>query len=122
MVDQPRRESAGNDHSGSVDSRDKQRHAEIGMDESAYRLMAPVEVGSSAQPEIDRPEHKACAMSDRHGEGPEPELRRSYPRQRPRMAPADEPEDTEPDDQEAGADLNLSLPFDEGEQQHKGED
>ena len=38
------------------------------------------------------------------------------------MAPVDEPEDTEPDDQEAGADLDLSLPFDEGDQQREGKD
>ena len=60
-------------------------------------------------------------MSNRHGEGPKPQLRRSYPRQRPWMAPVDEPEDTEPDDQEAGADLDLPLPFDEGGQQREGE-
>jgi hypothetical protein len=38
------------------------------------------------------------------------------------MAPVDEPEDAEPDDQETGADLNLPLPFDERDQQRKGED
>src|SRR5262249_48276276 len=32
-------------------------------------------------------------MRDRHGEGPEPQLRRSYPRQHPRMASVDEAED-----------------------------
>jgi hypothetical protein len=37
----------------------------------------------------------------------------------PRMAPVDEPEDTEPDDQEAGADLDLPLPFDEGDEQRE---
>ena len=61
-------------------------------------------------------------MRDRHGERPEPQLRRSYPRQRPRMAPVDEPEDTEPDDQEAGADPDLPLPFDEGDEQPEGKE
>jgi hypothetical protein len=36
------------------------------------------------------------------------------------MAPVDEPEDAEPDDQETGADLNLLLPRDEGDQQREG--
>jgi hypothetical protein len=61
-------------------------------------------------------------MRDRHGEGPEPQLRRSYPRQRPWMASVDEPEGAKPDDQEAGADLDLLLPFDEGDQQREGKD
>ena len=81
-----------------------------------------VEVGGPAEPEIDRHEHQSRAMRDRHGEGPEPQLRRSYPRQHPRMAPVDEPEDAEPDDQETGADLDLLLPFDEGDQQREGKD
>jgi hypothetical protein len=38
------------------------------------------------------------------------------------MAPIDKPEDTKPDDQEAGADLDLSLPLDEGDQQREGKD
>ena len=61
-------------------------------------------------------------MRDRHGEGPEPELRRPYPRQHPRMAPVDEPEDAEADDQEAGADPDRPLPFDERDQQREGQD
>jgi hypothetical protein len=38
------------------------------------------------------------------------------------MAPVDAPEDTEPDDQEAGTDLDLSLPLDEGDKQREGKD
>jgi hypothetical protein len=38
------------------------------------------------------------------------------------MALVDQPEDAEADDQEAGADLDLSLPLDEGEQQREGKD
>ena len=38
------------------------------------------------------------------------------------MALVDEPEDAEADDQEAGADLDLSLPLDEGDQQREGKD
>jgi hypothetical protein len=38
------------------------------------------------------------------------------------MAPVDEAEDTESDDKEAGADLYLALPFDEGDQQREGKD
>jgi hypothetical protein len=38
------------------------------------------------------------------------------------MAPVDQPEDTEPDDKKAGADLYLALPFDEGGQHPKGKD
>ena len=52
-------------------------------------------------------------MSNRHGEGPESQLCRWYARQRPRMAGVDEPEDTERDHQEAGANPDLPLPFDE---------
>jgi hypothetical protein len=36
------------------------------------------------------------------------------------MAPVDKPEDTEPDDEKAGADLDLALPFDQGDQQREG--
>ena len=61
-------------------------------------------------------------MCDRHGEGPEPELGWPYPRQHPRMAAVDEPEDAEPDDQEAGADLDRPLPFNESDQQCKRQD
>ena len=92
--------------------------AEIGIDEDACRLLvAPVEVGGLAETKIDRHQHQSRAMRDRHGEGPEPQLRRSYPRQHPRMAQVDEQEDAEPHDQEAGADLDLSMPLDDGEQQ-----
>src|SRR5437588_144400 len=59
-------------------------------------------------------------MRDRHGEGPEPQLRWSYPGQHPRMASIDEPEDTKPDDQQTGAYLDLLLPFDDDEQQREG--
>jgi hypothetical protein len=38
------------------------------------------------------------------------------------MAPIDKAEDTEPDNQETGADLDLALPFDEGDQQREGEE
>jgi hypothetical protein len=38
------------------------------------------------------------------------------------MAPADELEDAEPDNQDAGHDLDLSLPLNEGEQQREGKD
>jgi hypothetical protein len=38
------------------------------------------------------------------------------------MAPVDEPEYAEPYDHEACADLDLSLPLDEGHQQRKGKD
>ena len=67
-------------------------------------------------------EHQSRAMRNCHGEGPEPQLRRSYPRQHPRMAPVDEPEDAEPHDHETGADLDLLLPLDEGDQQREGKD
>ena len=61
-------------------------------------------------------------MSNRYSEGPQPKLRRSYPRQHPGMTPIDEPEDTKPDDQEAGANLDLALPFDKGDQQCEGKE
>ena len=86
------------------------------------RRVAPVEVAGPTEPEINRHEHQSCAMRDRHDEGPEPQLRRSYPRQHPRMAPVDEPEDAEPDDQETGTDLDLPLPFDEGDEQREGKE
>jgi hypothetical protein len=38
------------------------------------------------------------------------------------MAAVDQPEDTEPDDKEAGADLYPALPFDEGNQHREGKD
>jgi len=100
-----------------VDDGDQDGHAEIGVDEDACRFMAAVEVGGVAETKIDRNQHQSRAMRDRHGKGPERQLCRSYPRQHPRMAQVDEQEDAEPHDQEAGADLDLSMPLDEGEQQ-----
>jgi hypothetical protein len=38
------------------------------------------------------------------------------------MTPVDEPEYAEPDDQEAGADLDLALPMDESDQQGERKD
>jgi hypothetical protein len=38
------------------------------------------------------------------------------------MASVDEPEDTKPDDQQTGSDLDLLLPFDDDEQQREGKD
>jgi hypothetical protein len=35
------------------------------------------------------------------------------------MAPVEKPEDTEPDEEEAGAGLNLTLPFDKGDEQRE---
>ena len=59
------------------------------------------------------------AMGDRHGKRPKPQLRRWYPRQRPRMTPIDEPEDTEANDQDAGENLDLQPPFDKRDQQRE---
>ena len=121
-VDQPCQESAGCNHRDGVDDGDQDSHAEIGIDEGACRFVASVKVGGHAEPEVNRHEHQSCAMRDRHGERPERQLCRSYPRQHSRMAPVDAPEDTEPDDQEAGTDLDLSLPLDEGDKQREGKD
>jgi len=121
-VDQPGQDAAGCDHRDRVDDGDQDRHAEMGFDEGACRLVAAVEIGGAAETKIDRYQHQSRAMRDRHGKGPEPQLCRSYPRQHPRMAPVDEPEAAEPDDQEACADLDLSLPLDEGDQQREGKD
>ena len=38
------------------------------------------------------------------------------------MASSDQPEDTEADDKEAGAELDLALPFDKREEQREGKD
>ena len=70
--------------------------------------------------EIDRHEHQAGAM----GEAPRRRTKAAscvgrYPRQRPRMTPVDEPEDAETDDQQACADLDLPLPFDERDEQRE---
>ena len=94
------------------------------------RLLAKAGPGLRLNEWIDGGEHDgmtiffhACklgrAMCNRHGEGPEPQLRWSYPRQRRRMAPVDQQEDAETDDQETGADLDLLLPFNDGDQQRK---
>src|SRR3954453_9671177 len=81
--------------------------------------MGSVGVGGPAEPVLDWYKHQSCAMGDRNGEGPEPELRWPNSHQHPRMAPVDEPEDAESDDQETGANLDRLLPFDEGDQQRK---
>jgi hypothetical protein len=71
-----------------VEDGNQDGHAQIGIDEGACRLVTPVEVAGLAETKIDRDEHQTRAMSDRCCKGPEPQLRRSYPRQYPRMAPA----------------------------------
>ena len=97
-------------------------HAEIGVDQSAGGLVALVEVGFPAEPEIDRHQHQCRAMRERDGERPKPQLRRRYPCQRPWMTPAGKPEKTEGDNEEACADLYRALPFDDGNQQCEGQD
>jgi hypothetical protein len=94
----------------------------LGIDEGVLYFLVPVEIGGAAETKIDRHEDQPRAMSDRHGKGPEPQLRRSYARQHPRMASADHLEDAEPDNQDASANLDLSLPLDEGEQQRERKD
>ena len=59
-------------------------------------------------------------MSNCHGEGPESQLCWWYPRQCAGMAGIDEQKDTERHYQEAGANPDLPLPFDEGCQQREG--
>src|SRR5277367_174023 len=122
MVDQPRRTTAGGDHRGRVDDGDQHGHPEIAIHEGPGCLMAFVKVGGSAKPKIDWYEHQSRAVSDCHGEGPKPQLRRPYPRQRPWMASVDKPEDTEPDDKQAGRHLYLVLPFDERHQRREGKE
>ena len=118
-VDQPGQDAAGCDHRDRVDDGNQGGHAEVGIDEVGCRLMAAVEVSGAAETKIDRYQHQSRAMSDRHGEGPQAQLGRWYPRQPPRMTPVDEPEEAETDDQQAGADLDLPLPFDERDEQGK---
>ena len=84
--------------------------------------VASVEAVGLAKPEIDRRQHQSCAMGDRRGERPEPELGRFYARQRSRMAPVDEPEGAEAHHQQAGADPDLPLPIDETDQQRERQD
>ena len=55
-----------------MDDGDQDGHAQIGVYEHACRLVALIEVGGPAEPEIDRHEHQSRAMRDRHREGPEP--------------------------------------------------
>src|ERR1700744_709377 len=105
-----------------MDDGDLDGHAKIGTDKDVGGLVTPVEIGDPEEPEIYRQKHQSRPVSDRYGKGPESELRRSYPRQRPRMATVDKPEDTEPDDQETGADLDLPLPIDERDQKREGQD
>ena len=58
-------------------------------------------------------------MSNCHDEGPEPQLCWWYPYECPRMAGVGEPEDTEGNYQEASANSDLPLPFDEGGEESK---
>ena len=74
-----------------------------------------------AEPKIDRYEHQPRAVSNRHGERPEPKLRPWNPRENARMVPVNEPEDAKGDDQQRGGDLDLPPPFNEGQQQRERE-
>src|ERR1700677_1190377 len=79
-VDEPCRESAGQDHRSRVDDRDQYGNAETGIDEGACRLMASIGIWGLTEAEIDRYDHQARAVRDRYGEGPKRQLRRSYAR------------------------------------------
>ena len=59
-------------------------------------------------------------MSDGDSKGPKPQLRRSDPRQCPEMTALDKPVDAKPDNKKAGADLKLTLPFDQRDQYREG--
>jgi hypothetical protein len=61
-------------------------------------------------------------MRDRHGKRPEPQLRGRYPDQRLGMGPIDEPEDAEPDQQHACADLDLLLPLEQRDKHSERKD
>src|ERR1700680_1802990 len=98
-VDNPRQRSPGCDHRDRVDYGNHDGHAKTGIDEGACRRIAPIKVGGAAESKIDRYQHQSRAMRDRHGQGPQPQFCRSYPRQHSRMPPVDQPEDAEPDDQ-----------------------
>ncbi len=82
--------------------------------------MGVVEIGLPADPEIDRHQHQSSAMRDGNGERPQGQLRRANPCQSPWMTLLDQPEDAESDHQQAGADLDLALPFHQRGQQCKG--
>jgi hypothetical protein len=97
-----------------MDDRDEDGHTHSAVYERACRRVTLVD-GGLAEPKIDRHEHQSRAVRNRHDEGPERLLRRSYSCQHPRMAAVDEPQDPEADDQQAGADLDLSLPCDKGD-------
>src|SRR6516162_8471214 len=99
-----------------MEDRNQDGHAQICGYERARRLVSVVEVSGSAETQINRYDHQSCAVGDCNSEGPEPQLRWSYSRQHPRMASVEEPKDAEPNHQETGADLNLSLPFDDRNQ------
>src|SRR5262249_62254084 len=101
-------------HTRAWDKKKKNRHAEIGVYERAHILV--VAVRGLAKSEVDRHKHQPRAMSNRNGERPKPQLRRRYPRQRPRMTPVDNLKKAEPDDQQTGTDLNLLLPFNTAQQ------
>jgi len=121
-VNQPRQASPDNDHRGCVDDRDQHGHPEIGTHDGPGCLVSFVEISLPAESKIDRYEHQSCAMRNCHGEGPKPQLHRPDPRQCPWMTPVYKPEDTEPDNEEAGRDLYLELPFDERDQQRERKD
>ena len=61
-------------------------------------------------------------MRDGDRKGPQPQLRRWYPCERPWMASAGKPEDAEGDDKQAGTELDLALPFNNGDEQCKRKD
>ena len=105
-----------------MDDGDQNGHPEIGIDQGPDCPVFLTQFGFPAEPEIDRHQHKRRAMGNCHGKRPKPQLRRSYPGQCSRMTPVDEAEDAEPDDKEAGGDLYLALPIDEGDQQSEGKD
>jgi hypothetical protein len=105
-----------------MDDRDQDGHAEICIDEGACCLVPLVEIGSAAETKKDGYERQSGAMRNRHHKRPKADLCRWYPRQHSRMAPVYESEGAEPNDQEAGANLDLSLQLDNSDQQRERED
>src|SRR5579859_562956 len=93
-----------------MDAGDKQRHAQIGVDQSPRGLMPSVHVVGPAQAEVDRYQHQSSAMRDGNGEGPERKPRRRDTREYTRMAPPDQKAHPKADDQHTRADLDLALP------------
>ena len=113
FVDGEGHHASGDEHRNGVRCGDVDRGDQAAADESARCPIASVQVFRSAQPQIDRHQHKAGAMHCGHCERSQRELRWPDARKEARMPPIDQEVDADPGDHHSRREADFMLPCDE---------